>query len=457
MVTETVTAPRRLNLSLFGKQADFVADQHPFAAAVSGVGGGKSQGLAVKTLQYMANNPHAFGMITAPSFPMLRDATLRTVREIFPEGSYTFNEGKMSLRMWTGAEVVFRSTENPEHLRGPNLAFAAMDEAAQGTQTNPDAQYDAFLILQGRLRQKDMPHQLWIATTPQGYNWVYREFAAKVRPDYALYHWSARENPFLSPDFLRRLEESYQGEYALQEIEGQFVVTGGNAYFRQAPLLSMLDDCKEPVEVKLGGLVRVWRKPVVAAKYVAFGDVAWGEKGAYSCVVVADWQTGEQVAEIYGRPEHDELSLAIYSCCTEYNKAYLGIEANGEGINVVNKLIALGYGDRMYHHGEKWRQDERQRGWLTTGGTRPVMLGELEEAVRTRGIIPRCRDTVQEMMAFVRDEKGHPGPSAGVYADHVMAWAGLWQMRKNARYSVSSHKVGRLAMEGAGDQHTGAR
>ncbi len=218
------------------------------------------------------------------------------------------------------------------------------------------------------------------------------------------------------------------------------------AYFNLDALTSMLTECREPVEMRLGGLIRIWRKPVVGARYVGAGDVCWGHASAYSCFPIADWQTGVQMAEIYGRPEHDEYAKAIADLTTEYNKAYFGVEANGEttersGLNVINKLITLGLGDRMYHHGENWRDDERQRGCLTTSATRPVILGELEEAVRLRQVVPMCRDAVGEMMSFVRNEKGRAEATTGAYADHVMAWAWLWQMRKTARYSVGSTPV----------------
>lgn len=208
-------------------------------------------------------------------------------------------------------------------------------------------------------------------------------------------------------------------------------------FFDHESIHGMEVDCREPSEVRDGNLVRIWQKPVVAGRYVGFGDVAWGEKGAYSCFVLADWQTGAQVAEIYGRPEADENASQIAKLTKEYNRAFFSIEVNGEGRDVVNKLIALGLGDRMYHHGERWRDDERQRGWLTDRNTRPTMLTEWAEAIRGRGVVIRCKDALSEHLTFVRDEKGHPGPQGGCHGDHVMAWAGLWKMRGYAKYNVA--------------------
>ncbi len=70
--------------------------------------------------------------------------------------------------------------------------------------------------------------------------------------------------------------------------------------------------------------------------------------------------------------------------------------------------------------------------------TRPIMLEELNQFIRTRNIGPKCKDAINEFMSFVRTEKaGHlrPEPSKGAYADHVMAWAGLLQIRKRARFN----------------------
>ena len=205
------------------------------------------------------------------------------------------------------------------------------------------------------------------------------------------------------------------------------------AYLDQDALVAMLDDCREPVEQRQGGLVRVWRKPVVAGKYVAFGDCAWGEKGSYSCLGIADFQTGEQVAEVYGRPTLDEAALANVTLCKEYNRAYVGIEENGEGRKVVEKMRELGYGERMFCRTPE-HPEAKSRSWLTGSGTRPIMLADLEEAVRLRLIVPRCREAVQEMMQFIRTEAGRPQAAEGAYADHVMMWAGLWQMRKHANF-----------------------
>lgn len=430
--------------TVFPKQGEFVVAEDPFIAAVAGVGSGKTQGGAIKAKRYSFTWDGALGMVTAPTYPMLRDSTLRTMMEVLPRGSYTFNRSDMSMKLVNGSEILFRSTDEPERLRGPNLAWVWMDEAALSKE-------DAFKILQGRLRQPGYPHQLWITTTPKGFNWVYWEFARERRKDYRLIHWSARDNPYLTPDFIRHLQESYAGDFALQEIEGEFVVVGGNMFFNRESVQELVRFVEDPIEDRLGGIIKVWAKPFRTGRYIAGGDLAWGETGAYSYLPIAEFPSMEQVAEIHGRLSKEEMAYQAVELLKEYNEAYVGMEANSEGRHVVDLMIELGYEHRMYDRGRQQitlagrpRDGESQPGWLTDRTTRPLMLSEFSTAIDDARVRPKHRDTMSEMMSFIRDQTGKPGPSEGAYSDRVMGWALLYQMRHYATFPRKAVVGGRV-------------
>ncbi|MDP2662638.1 MAG: phage terminase large subunit [Dehalococcoidia bacterium] len=417
-------------IQLFAKQGAFVADPTRHVCVVTGVGGGKTRGGAVKLLRYIAEHPGSWGVVTAPTFPMLRDATLQTIREVWPpELLRGFHPGEMRLDVPNGSVVLFRSTDEPDRLRGPNLAFVWMDEAAQ-------SKHEAFRVLQGRIRQHGYPGQMWLTTTPRGFDWIWEEFAKEEgREGYALHHWSARDNPYLPPEYIKTLEESYPEELALQEIEGLFTIVSGTPYFSIAALRTAREDCLVPVEERLGGLVKVWKKPVVNGLYVTGCDTAWGKTGSYSCAVVYEWRTGEQVAEVHGRPPLDELAREVVTLCAEYNRAYLVPEWAGdedEGQYAVRLMEELGYRDRMYY-----RDDKREKpGWVTSGTSRSYMLAQLEHAVRSRGVIIRCKDAMAEFMAFTRQEDGRPAAAPNMHDDHVMAWALALQGADHAQFFI---------------------
>jgi hypothetical protein len=319
--------------------------------------------------------------------------------------------------------------------RGTAGTEVLMDEADM--HPNFGASYDTLMPL-----IRDTGGRLFAVSTPNpelvdsDFRQLYRKSSNKFYLGY--YARPGRSDEGYEKGLEQSSEKSrYEKENSRSEDEALAPPTV-NMYFKRSVLIAMRDDEKEPKETGKGGLILIWKQPMVARKYIAFGDVAWGDKGAYSCVTISDWTTMEQVAEIYGRPGLDELAEVTAGLCKVYNSAYTGIEANGEGIQVINKMIELGYGHRMYHHGKDWRNNEKHRGWYTTGGeagTRRVMLSELQALVDASQLVVRCRKGIDELMTTVRDEKGKVGPSPGSYADHTMSLAGLVQMRKHARYS----------------------
>jgi len=154
---------------------------------------------------------------------MLRDVTQKMFFELLDKGHYPyeFNKSENSCRVF-GANVLFRSADAPERLRGVNLNWAYLDEAAQMHE-------DVWRIILGRLRHGKNPGA-WITTTPAGFNWVYKYWIERANSNYALIHSSTRDNIYLPPEYLADLEANYVGEFAKQEIEGEFVAFEGLVY-----------------------------------------------------------------------------------------------------------------------------------------------------------------------------------------------------------------------------------
>lgn len=415
---------------MFPKQRDFVMDTAPFKAAVTGIGGGKSRAGAIDDLLYLSRNPKSLSMVTAPTYKMLMDATLRSVFEVFPQGWYEFGKADMQLIFRNGAEILFRTTDDAERLRGPNLARFRMDEAA----LSPES---AFLILQGRLRQPGFPQQGIVTTTPKGFNWVYRTFAQKKRAEYSLHHWRTQDNIFLPPNFVKSLQGSYDETFQAQELGGEFILLSGG-YFQSQALQTMLEDCSDPKRTERG-VLKIWRDPAPTGRYIIGADCAWGFKGAFDCAIVGTYgfEGVEQVAEVYGRLSDGEMAREIVAAHKMYNHAYIGVENNGEGKNVANLVRELlkdcdcGKESSMYFQDD----DKREKpGWYTGSSTRDVQLRVLEEAVRNGHLKLRCVDAVQEFMSFIRRDDGKGGPAEGAYADHPMAASVLFAVRPSATF-----------------------
>lgn len=283
-----------------------------------------------------------------------------------------------------------------------------------------------------------------------GNGWAKVFFGWQARPgrDQAWYERTKASVPStegMSPELY--MEQEYPG------IEEEALAPSrALAYFDGQALTDMLGDCQEPREV-LRGLVSIWRRPVVAGRYVLFADTAWGKTGSFSCAAVIDYASVEQVAELHGRPHPNDMAQEVYDLHILYNHAYMGLERAGEGqerdgeaVVVVDKVLELlklcgsKCNDKMFYADYNAPKPSKV-GWQTDGKTRPLMLGELAEAVRNRQMIIRSRAGVGELMTFIRNDKGRPQATEGAYDDRVMTYAGLWQMRKYAKFTAVPTKA----------------
>jgi PBSX family phage terminase large subunit len=167
------------------------------------------------------------GMIVAPTFPMLRDATQKTFLGLCEKVGVPVTFWKAEERAKIGhANVYFRSTEYPDRLRGPNLGWAYLDEAA----LMPER---AWQVILGRLRVGNP--RAWVTTTPAGFNWVWKYFVSERRENYEAFYGSTRDNYFNPQGYLADLEANYTAEFARQEIDGAFVAFEGLVYSEVRP------------------------------------------------------------------------------------------------------------------------------------------------------------------------------------------------------------------------------
>jgi hypothetical protein len=176
-------------------------------------------------------NPGRQGLIGAPTYPMLRDATLTSFLEVLNGNRirHELNKSESVLLMKdTGSRIYFRAVDDFERLRGTNLAWFGLDELTYTAE-------EAWLRLEGRLRDPRASRLCGFAVwTPKGFDWVYRRF---VRDAVAGYHVVLAQ-PFENrhvldriPDFYDRLKESYDAKFFEQEALGEYLnVQSGAVY-----------------------------------------------------------------------------------------------------------------------------------------------------------------------------------------------------------------------------------
>ena len=176
-------------------------------------------------------NPGRQGLIGAPTYPMLRDATLASFMEVLQGNAVpnALNKAELVLTLKeTGSRIYLRSVDDFERLRGTNLAWFGLDELTYTAE-------ESWLRLEGRLRDPKAKRLCGFAVwTPKGFDWVYRRFIRNPVAGYEVVLARPYENRYVLeavPDFYERLKGSYEARFFEQEVLGQYLnVAAGLVY-----------------------------------------------------------------------------------------------------------------------------------------------------------------------------------------------------------------------------------
>ena len=124
----------------------------------------------------------------------------------------------------------------------------------------------------------------------------------------------------------------------------------------------------------------------------------------------------------------------MYCLGQYYNNALLTIEVNFDSYPI-QELQRLGYMNMYIRQQNDTALDRYKKayGFRTDSWTRPMVLNRLIELVREHTEFFNDRLTLEEMLTFVRNEKGRMEAKNGAHDDLVMALAiayeGLTQLR----------------------------
>lgn len=183
---------------------------------VGGIGSGKSWIGAYDLIRRA--KPGRLYMAVGPTYVMLQDSSLRSFLRHAKELNYLkqFRRGDMVAELGNGSEIVFRTAEDPERLRGPNLSGVWLDEASLMGQ-------EVFNIVIGRLREEGEQGFLGATFTPKGrFHWTYKVFASGG-PDSEVFRARTTDNPFLPDNFADVIRRQYTERMARQELGGEFL------------------------------------------------------------------------------------------------------------------------------------------------------------------------------------------------------------------------------------------
>lgn len=229
---------------------------------------------------------------------------------------------------------------------------------------------------------------------------------------------------------IRRLKNLVLQEYPLTALEA-FISSGRNVFFYG----DLQKHTPQPFIDRRFGDVKIWEKPLENTRYVIGCDVAEGLGGDYSVIEVFNADTGEQAAEYVSNAiAPDDLADYLKDLGTLYNKAFICIEVNNHGRSTIDNLKKRYYNlYRRQTFDNITNKTTSAIGWRTTGTSKPLLVDNLEEAVREKNIHIRSERVLKEMRNFVQtEEPGHQGFGALTgHDDSVIACGLVIQAMKN--------------------------
>ena len=181
------------------------------------------------------------------------------------------------------------------------------------------------------------------------------------------------------------------------------------------------------------GYIELYEIPDSNQTYCIGGDTA-GEGSDWFTGHVLNAKTGKQVARLRHQMDEDLYVRQMY--CLGYYYHYKNIKKNkitpalicieSNFSSYPNKeLVRIGYPNLFVREKEDRFTGvmDKSYGFKTTSVTRPVIIAELVKIVRENVELINDRLTLEEMLTFVRNEKGRPEAQQGTHDDLVMGLA----------------------------------
>lgn len=230
MTTNRVT----LHYQASKPQAHFVNSTSQFPAFVGGFGSGKTEAAIKRALRLKFANPRQDIAYYLPTYDLVRMIGYPRFSEALTNARIRFklNKADHVLTIKGKGRIIFRTLDNPERIVGYEVADSLVDEL--DTLKRDDAAH-AWRQVIARNRQKKANGQrntVGVATTPEGFRFVYESWEEKPAAGYELVRASTWSNARNLPDgYIDSLIAAYPPQLIAAYLEGRFVnLTSGAVY-----------------------------------------------------------------------------------------------------------------------------------------------------------------------------------------------------------------------------------
>lgn len=342
----------------------------------------------------------------------------------------------------TGNEVVFKGLDDIEKVKSITFANGELthiwcEEATEMAEASVNQ-------LKVRLRGGKTKKQMVLSFNPVNIqHWIKRHF---IDSGLATVCWTTyKDNKFLTDDDRKALEDlKYSDEYTYEVYcLGKWGILGKTVFDARA-IQARLDELKKPIKtgyflydydgLKItnirwqndrDGYIQLYQVPNVPrhTQYCIGGDTS-GDGSDFFTAHVLDARTGEQVAVLKHQFDSDQYAKQMYCLGKHYGDALIGIEANFDSYPIM-ELTRLGYDNQYVREAVDTYtgRTEKRFGFKTTSLTRPTIIARLIEVVREHCNLINDKDTLEELLTIIRNERGRIEAPEGGHDDQMMGLA----------------------------------
>jgi hypothetical protein len=231
---------------------EFVRAEEQFPALVAGFGAGKTHAAVWRAIAKKMQYPRQNVAYYLPTYDLVRTIGFPRFEEVLEQAAIPFKTNKTDAVIQFGGfgSLIFRTMDTPERIVGYEVADSLVDEL----DTLPkDKARDVWNKIISRNRQKKPDGALntvGVATTPEGYKWVYERWVRNAAPGYRIIKATTQSNAKNLPEgYISSLQASYPSQLLAAYLDGEFVnLSAGSVYPNFDRVLNFTNERIRPLE-----------------------------------------------------------------------------------------------------------------------------------------------------------------------------------------------------------------
>lgn len=450
----------KINKRVFNdKYMPYLNNQDRYLIFYGGGSSGKSYFIGERYVYKLIQNTRCNILIVRQTGDTNRKSTFPLMKQIINNWGlnklFKINESDMRIKnLLTKNEVAFAGLDDVEKIK--SITFENGELTDIWVEEATECQEEDINQLKVRLRGGKSKKQMVLSFNPININhWIKRHF---IDSKLATVCFSTyKDNKFLTEDDKKALEDfKYTDPYYYDVYAcGNWGVLGKTVFDAQK-LQERLQAIPKPLKVGYfiytydgltlsdikwvndkDGYINIYQVPNVPkmTKYCIGGDTS-GDGSDFFTAHILDARTGEQVATLKQQFDPDEYTKQMYCLGKYYKDALIGIEANFDSFPI-RELQRLGYNNQYVRESTDTYtgKTEKKFGFRTTSLTRPTIISQLIEIVREHTETINDKNTIEELLTIIRNEKGRIEAPEGGHDDQMMGLAIAHEVRRQVSFA----------------------